>query len=97
MNQSTSSTGIRPTHEQISERAKAIWNDRGQPSGQDDEIWFEAERQVAEELAANERVVPVIAPAAATGVASTATALPQAAVPVGTLKGSGSRKRTKSR
>jgi hypothetical protein len=36
-----------PGHEAISERARQIWNSRGCPSGLDEEIWFEAERQLA--------------------------------------------------
>jgi hypothetical protein len=34
------------SHEQIAARAQAIWAQRGQPLGQDEEIWFEAERQL---------------------------------------------------
>ena len=41
-----------PTHEEISQRAQALWAQRGQPSGQDDEIWLEAERQLLAEAAA---------------------------------------------
>ena len=93
MNRSPSSTGVRPTHEQISERAKAIWKERGEPSGQDDDIWFEAERQLEEQRGAKENPMPAIAPVAATGIASTATALPQAAIPAVGLKSSGTKKR----
>ena len=62
----TPSTGssVRPSHEQISERARTLWQQRGQPSGQDDEIWFEAERQVAEEAERNDsRRTPQPSPA----------------------------------
>jgi hypothetical protein len=38
------------THEQISERAKAIWQQRGCPSGDDQRNWFEAENQLKQEL-----------------------------------------------
>jgi hypothetical protein len=31
-------------HDEIARRAFEIWNDRGQPSGQDQDIWYEAER-----------------------------------------------------
>lgn len=34
------------THEQIAERARALWRERGQPEGRDLEHWFEAERQL---------------------------------------------------
>lgn len=36
-----------PTPEQIGQRAREIWRERGEPSGQDVEIWLEAERQLA--------------------------------------------------
>jgi hypothetical protein len=38
-----------PTHEQIAERAKAIWQQRGSPVGQDERIWYEAEAQLKDE------------------------------------------------
>lgn len=38
------------THEQISERAKSIWQQRGCPSGDDQSNWFEAENQLKQEL-----------------------------------------------
>jgi hypothetical protein len=37
------------THEQIAERAKAIWRDKGCPAGQDDANWREAEEQLKHE------------------------------------------------
>ena len=97
MSELTSSTAVRPTHEQISERARALWQERGQPSGQDEEIWFEAERQVADELQSASGTAVPIPPAVATGIASTATALPQAAVPVTDLKSTGAKKRSRAR
>lgn len=39
-----------PTHAEISERAASIWQERGRPSGQDDEIWLEAEKQLSAPL-----------------------------------------------
>jgi predicted CoA-binding protein len=39
-----------PTQEQISERAKVIWKQRGCKSGEDQRNWFEAEHQLQEEL-----------------------------------------------
>jgi hypothetical protein len=35
-----------PTHEEITERARTLWETRGRPIGQDDEIWLEAEAQL---------------------------------------------------
>jgi len=34
------------SHESISARAKVLWERRGRPDGQDDEIWYEAERHL---------------------------------------------------
>lgn len=36
-----------PTHEQIARLAHDIWAQRGRPSGQDIDIWCEAERRLA--------------------------------------------------
>lgn len=38
-----------PTYEQISERAKAIWQQRGCRPGEDERNWLEAERQLLEQ------------------------------------------------
>jgi len=38
------------THEQIAERAKNIWIERGCPSNQDEQNWLEAENQLKQEL-----------------------------------------------
>ena len=35
-----------PSHESVTQRAQQIWRDRGCPSGADNEIWLEAERQL---------------------------------------------------
>jgi hypothetical protein len=35
-----------PSHEEITERARRIWQERGQPEGKDLEHWLEAERQL---------------------------------------------------
>lgn len=35
------------SHDQITERARKIWEDSGRPEGRDDEIWLEAERQLS--------------------------------------------------
>ena len=37
-----------PSHEAVSHHAREIWLTRGCPEGRDDEIWFEAELQLAE-------------------------------------------------
>jgi len=37
-------------HDQIAERAKRLWQQRGCPQGQDEYIWHEAERQLKREL-----------------------------------------------
>jgi hypothetical protein len=37
----------KPTHEQVSRRAQQLWENGGRPSGRDEEIWLEAERQLA--------------------------------------------------
>jgi len=39
-----------PTHEQITERAKVIWQQRGCVPGEDQKNWYEAEHQLQEEL-----------------------------------------------
>ncbi len=36
-------------HDQIAERAKKLWQERNQPSGKDEQIWFEAEAQLKAE------------------------------------------------
>lgn len=46
MNETTSalSNSASPSHDQISQKARALWERYGQPSGRDEEIWLEAER-----------------------------------------------------
>lgn len=41
---------VRLTHEQIGERAKLIWEQRGCPPGEDERNWYEAETQLKREL-----------------------------------------------
>lgn len=36
------------SHDQIAERARAIWQERGQPEGRDLEHWLDAERELRE-------------------------------------------------
>ena len=38
------------THDQIAERARRIWEQRGRPDGEDDRNWREAERQLKREM-----------------------------------------------
>lgn len=35
-----------PTHEAVAIRAYRLWEQRGKQSGQDDENWFDAEREL---------------------------------------------------
>lgn len=47
MNETTSTLSnstARPSHDQISQKAKELWERYGGPSGRDEEIWLEAER-----------------------------------------------------
>jgi hypothetical protein len=37
------------SHDDVKRRAEQLWRDRGQPTGQDDAIWFEAESQLLAE------------------------------------------------
>ena len=45
-------TPTRPRVEDVSLRAREIWMARGEPEGCDEEIWYEAERQIAAETRA---------------------------------------------
>ena len=36
-----------PSHEEITQRAQELWKAQGCPSGRDNEIWLEAERQLS--------------------------------------------------
>jgi hypothetical protein len=38
------------THDQIADRARAIWEQRGCPQGEDERIWHEAEDQLKREI-----------------------------------------------
>ena len=37
----------KPSHEEVSRRAVELWKAQGAPSGRDEEIWLEAERQLS--------------------------------------------------
>ncbi len=40
-----------PTHEEVAQRAHELWEEYGQPSGRDVEIWMEAEKRISLESA----------------------------------------------
>jgi hypothetical protein len=42
----TAKAARNPTHEEISNRARAMWEARGRPSGRDEEIWLAAEAEL---------------------------------------------------
>jgi hypothetical protein len=46
----TAATATTPTHDQIAQRAREIWERRGHPQGQDREIWLEAETILIKEI-----------------------------------------------
>jgi hypothetical protein len=37
---------VKPTDEQIRQRAHELWQEAGRPEGQQDQFWFEAEREL---------------------------------------------------
>ena len=45
----------RPSDDEISARAYALWQQRGRPDGQQETIWFDAERELAAALTRNDR------------------------------------------
>ena len=47
---STKQKNVVLSHDQIAERAKNIWIERGCPSNQDEQNWLEAENQLKQEL-----------------------------------------------
>lgn len=48
---SSTNTGAQPSREQIAERARKLWMERGSPGGRDLEHWLDAERQLRDEAA----------------------------------------------
>lgn len=44
----------KPSDEQISKRAREIWEENHRPTGRDDEFWHEAERELREAMAGGE-------------------------------------------
>lgn len=47
-----------PSHDRISQRARELWESRGQPAGQDDAIWLEAEESLRMEAAPSDVSTP---------------------------------------
>jgi hypothetical protein len=54
----TTSTAAQPSPEQVAERARAIWIERGSPGGRDLEHWLDAERQLRQEFASRSNRPP---------------------------------------
>jgi hypothetical protein len=50
LNTSVGSQASMPSHEQIAERARAIWTQHGRLDGQEKADWYEAEAQLRAEL-----------------------------------------------
>jgi hypothetical protein len=46
---SVSESGLTLAHDQIANRARAIWERRGCPEGEDEQIWLEAESELKRE------------------------------------------------
>ena len=74
----SASSGFKPTREEISARAADLWRSYGSPSDRDEEIWFEAERQLGAEASARnpetsepKNVTPVQAPRVETETSGT--------------------------
>ena len=42
--------GAGPTHAQIAQRAREIWERKGRPQGQDEKNWHEAEEELKREM-----------------------------------------------
>jgi len=83
-----------PSHEEVSRRAEEIWKSEGCPTGRDDEIWLEAERQLSSSVATpspsggtqergngNSQTSATPEPAAATDPKPAETNAPQATAP----------------
>jgi len=46
----TATATLTLTHDQIADRARQIWEQRGRPDGEDERNWREAERQLKKEM-----------------------------------------------
>ena len=82
MNSTQSTSEAKPSHEQISLRAELLWKAKGTPSGQDEQIWLEAEQQLydeAKELLSNSAASAP--PSSTSGAASNQPPISQQAQP----------------
>lgn len=52
-----------PSYEEISARARTIWESRGRPEGQDDEIWLDAERELQRDAVVSNQEIATTRPA----------------------------------
>ena len=48
---STPNDPITPTHDEITARARQLWQTAGQPSGRDEEFWLAAEAELRKDRA----------------------------------------------
>lgn len=71
---SASLTAQLPTHEETSRRAQELWEKYGRPSGRDDEIWLEAERELQQNASSGPG--PSVEPAPTSAAATDAPATP---------------------
>lgn len=46
----THSPDSAPSHDQIADRARAIWEQSGHPEGRDLEVWLQAERELRDHV-----------------------------------------------
>jgi hypothetical protein len=80
MNETTSTLANfrQPSHDEISTKAREIWESYGRPAGRDEEIWLEAERQLQPQSAQNAPAAATeTAPASPPSSGSTARAMPR--------------------
>jgi hypothetical protein len=67
------------THEEISRRAQELWEQYGRPTGRDEDIWLEAERQLRTTTATSSS--PAARPAERLNDGTIAPAMKSAAAP----------------
>ena len=82
-NTSTVSNSNRLSHDNISRKAKELWESYGRPEGRDEEIWFEAERSLSASMGSGENAreqrpvdTPMKNAAATTGNSAVASGAP---------------------
>jgi hypothetical protein len=82
MNETPSTlTNLRqPSRDEISSKARELWENYGRPAGRDEEIWLEAERQLHQPSSAQSAPAAdtVSAPASPPPAGTTARATPRA-------------------